>query len=306
MTEKYAIHSDFKLMKWVKLSLHPTAITAINTIFKLQRCFNFNGKDINSQTVILPVPDGGQCKIKLIRPTSLIDNAPVILYFHGGAFAFTYASLHEKALERHAQETQSLIALVDYRLTPKHPFPAAFNDCVTALEYLHKNAKTLHINPKKILLMGDSAGGALVASVAQKARDTGLEICGQLMIYPVIDHSCSTNSSTEFTDTPVWNSYNNQRMWQHYLKGYDEPPQYASPILGQVKNLAPAYIETAEFDPLRDEGIAYAKSLNAAGVETELHETKGTVHGFDAIANSTISKAAVEKRLKFIEKVFNS
>lgn len=128
-----------------------------------------------------------------------------------------------------------------------------------------------------------------------------------MLLYPVLDCTMETPSMKKFTDTPLWNSVNNKIMWDIYLKGHQQVPEYASPMqANSVKDLPPAYIEPAEFCCLRDEAINYAQRLKEEGIKVEVHQTKGTAHLFDIIENSEISKAALQKRITTLQNVFKS
>ncbi|MCL4104232.1 UNVERIFIED_CONTAM: hypothetical protein GTU68_035094 [Idotea baltica] len=233
---------------------------------------------------------------------------PCLIYYHGGGFAMTYGGPHINMCQRYADETGCTVVFVDYRLMPKHPFPGGVDDCYLVLEWVLDNAQRLGIDSSRIAVGGDSAGGALAASVSQMSLDRGTEkLCGQMLIYPVADSECKTRSATEFTDTPIFNSISNHRMWQAYLCNYVESgiPKYASPIHREnFSGLPPAYVETAEFDPLHDEGLAYAERLGEAGISVEVNDTKGTVHGYDAVAKTAISEDSMHRRIAFLKAVF--
>lgn len=141
-----------------------------------------------------------------------------------------------------------------------------------------------------------------------KARDEGLvNLCGMLLVYPVLDSGVSTESMKKFVDTPVWNSILNRKMWQLYLpeKVDGQNAQYVSPAsASDLSNMPPTYIQTAEFDCLHDEGVAFADALESAGNSVALDETKGTVHGFDMASHSTITATAVNNRISFLNQIF--
>ena len=152
---------------------------------------------------------------------------------------------------------------------------------------------------------GDSAGGALAAACALRARDEGGPwLCFQLLVYPVTDCRMETNSMRKYTDSPMWNAVLNRKMWELYLRDEDHgTPQYAAPLLAHdFSNLPPAYVEAEEFDCLHDEGIAYAKALEAAGVQVE--DVRGTFHGFDFFTGKEISKTMVQKRTQALRRAF--
>lgn len=246
---------------------------------------------------------GGRKGVRVLEvaPRALAGAAPALLYCHGGAFFLGYGRGHLDCVQRYALEAGCRVFLVDYRLSTRAPFPAAFDDCKAALAWVHANAATLAVDPARIAVMGDSAGGALAAGVAQHALVQGtVPLCAQLLLYPVTDASCSSRSAREFVDTPLWNAASNRLMWELYLRGSprDPPPPFASPAHApSLAGLPAAYVETAQFDPLRDEGLDYARRLREAGVAVQLNPTLGTVHGIDAVPGAALTRAAMTQRI---------
>jgi acetyl esterase/lipase len=170
-----------------------------------------------------------------------------------------------------------------------------------------ESAGRFGIDPKRIAVGGDSAGGNLAAATALLARDGGsAQPCFQMLIYPVIDRRMQTESMKRFSDTPMWNSVLNAKMWKWYLEGAGSANiEYASPIeADSLVGLPEAYVETAEFDCLHDEGAAYAAALNSAGCLTRLNETSGTMHGFDIVSGSTIVRDSVYARVESLRQAF--
>lgn len=279
----------------------------LNGIMKLMRLLDrARTPDVTRNMVQVRGADGAVFDLIMLVPRVLQKPAPVVLYFHGGAFALGYTPAQLRLCERYAREGQCLVAYVDYRLAPTYPFPHGFNDCYAALEWMLANAATLGIDRSRIAVMGDSAGGAFAAGVAQKALDNGISLCAQLLIYPVLDSDCKTKSATEFVDVPLWNAISNRRMWQMYLKNFSgTAPAYAAPGLRtNLSGLPPTYLETAEFDPLRDEGLAYAETLQEQGVVVKLHETKGTIHGFEVAPTNPETVAALRRRVEHLKTLF--
>ena len=188
----------------------------------------------------------------------------------------------------------------EYRLAPEHPFPAGVEDCFAALQWTVGNAGQLHVDPDRVAVGGQSAGGGLAAAVALLARDRGgPSLCFQFLGNPELHHRLDTASMRAFVDTPLWNRPNAELSWEYYL-GPDNGPvsPYASPALASdLGGLPPAYVTTMEFDPLRDEGIAYALRLLEAGVTVELHSFPGTFHGSTLIPTAAVSRRAHEELL---------
>ena len=224
--------------------------------------------------------------IRIYDQADRADPAAALVFFHGGAFVAGDLETEDARCAEITRRTGFLTVSVDYRLAPEHPFPAGFTDCVDAVAWTAANAGELRIDPLRIAVGGASAGGALAAAVCLAARDrNGPPIMLQLLLYPVIDDSLSTPSMNAFTATPGWNRPNSVHMWRHYLRGCEHVSPYAAPWrAADLRGLPPAYVLTAEFDPLRDEGIRYAARLLDADVSTELHQFPGTFHGFDAAA----------------------
>lgn len=253
--------------------------------------------------------DGYAIKVWEFFPDGRNDETlPAIVYYHGGGYALTYASTHVAAVDDYANALGCRVFLVDYRLMPHNPFPKGFNDCCDVLAWVIDNAAALHVDASRVVAMGDSAGGGMTATVAQWAKDNNKPLAGQLMIYPVIDRTCSSWSARNFPDTPLWNSIGNSKMWQVYLQDVDanNPPPYAAAgDREDVSGLAPAYLDNAEFDPLRDEGAAYARRLQAAGVPVEIHEPKGTMHGYDTVLASAITQDTVARRKAWLKRIFS-
>ena len=304
------IHPDFRAIKGRELATKQWQLTLMNGLLSTVNALANRkfGRIVTAEKI--PGIDGFRVPLLMIRPETLETPSAALVYFHGGAFIMRNAPQHVANAVRYAQEANCCVIFVQYRLAPKHPFPAGFNDCYAALQWAFTNAGRLAIDKQRIAVGGDSAGGAMAASAAQKAaHEGGIKLCGQLLIYPVTDCDGKWPSTTQFANVPPFKGHSSQALWAAYLSHpvADGVPKYAAPIRGDLSSLAPAYVETAEFDILRDEGRAYAQALLAKGVEVFSNETRGTVHGFDLMAaRSAISKEAMEKRIGFLRKVFRS
>ena len=236
-----------------------------------------------------------------------IETDNCLVYYHGGGFFFEASGSHYKNAKAYALNVPCKVLFVQYRLAPKHPFPIPVEDCYEALKWAYENSEKLGISREKIALGGDSAGGCLTAAVAQMVRDRnlGIDILFQLLVYPFVDQSMSSESNQRFMDTPVWNSTLSKLMVGGYVQNPNvENYVYASPIEGSCENLPKAYIETAEFDCLHDDGIHYAEKLRDAGIEVEVNETKGTMHGFDIAQKAPTTQAAVAARIEYMRRMF--
>jgi acetyl esterase/lipase len=221
------------------------------------------------------------------------DGRPALLDIHGGGFVSGSAAMEHGFATYVARKLGAVVVAVEYRLAPEHPFPAGVEDCYAALGWMHEQAEQLGIDPSRVGVCGQSAGGGLSAAVALMARDRGGPLlCFQFLGIPELDHRLETTSMRTFVDTPMWHRRNAELSWEAYL-GPDprDVSPYASPSIAEdLSGLPPAYVTTMEFDPLRDEGILYALRLMEAGVSVELHSFPGTFHGSAAVPTAAVSK----------------
>jgi acetyl esterase len=224
--------------------------------------------------------------VRLYRPRGTTTRAPGIVYLHGGGWVQCDLDTHDGACRRLANETRSVVVSVDYRLAPEHPFPAAIDDAHAAATWTAGKVDDLGIDGSRLAIAGDSAGGNLAAAVTLLARDRrSCELVYQLLVYPVIDCSWRRNEYASKHENGVAYRLTTASLeWYrgHYLRDdYDGENPLASPICARdLRGLPPTTVVTAEFDPLRDEGEAYARALAAAGVATETYRANGMFHGF--------------------------
>ena len=221
--------------------------------------------------------------------------APGVVMIHGGGFVIGSVETEHGGAAAMAIDSGAVVVSVDYRLAPEHPYPAGVHDCYAALTYLHAEADALGVDPARVALAGASAGGGLAAATALLARDRGgPAVCFQLLQIPELDDRFETGSMQTFVDTPLWNRPLAEQSWQAYLGplyGAADVPAYAAPArAADLSGLPPAYISTAENDPLRDEGITYALRLLQAGVSVELHQFPGTFHGSALVTSAAVSR----------------
>jgi acetyl esterase/lipase len=238
--------------------------------------------------------------VRVYRPASAGTRVPGILMIHGGGFVIGSVEAEHAGAALTAIGTGAVVVSVDYRLAPEHPYPAGLHDCYAALTYLHAQADALGVDPARVALSGASAGGGLAAATALLARDRGgPPICFQMLQIPELDDRLETPSMRRFVDSPLWNRPLAVQSWQAYLGplcGTPDVPAYAAPSRAtDLGGLPPAYISTAENDPLRDEGMAYASSLLQAGVSVELHQFPGTFHGSALITTAAVSRRAQQE-----------
>ncbi len=237
--------------------------------------------------------------VRIYRPRQSTPGTcgPGILMIHGGGFVIGSVEAEHAGAALMALGTGAVVVSVEYRLAPEHPYPAGVHDCYAALAHLHAEADALGVDPARVALAGASAGGGLAAATALLARDRGgPAVCFQLLQIPELDDRLQTGSMQRFVDSPMWNRPLAVQSWQAYLGplyGSDDVPAYAAPArAADLSGLPPAYISTAENDPLRDEGITYAQRLLQAGVSVELHQFPGTFHGSALVTTAAVSKRA--------------
>jgi acetyl esterase len=233
-----------------------------------------------------PLPGGPS--VRIYRPAGVTGELPGLLYLHGGGFCLgSVASEHGGAVQL-AFGLNAVVVSVEYRLAPEHPYPAGLHDCYAGLLHL---ASLEGVDPGRLGVHGQSAGGGLAAGVTLLARDRGgPALVVQSLGIPELDDRLETASMRAFIDTPLWSRRQAVSSWQHYLGGR-APDGYAAPArMADLAGLPPAYITTMELDPLRDEGIGYATRLLEAGVSVELHSFPGTFHGSALATGAAVSK----------------
>ncbi len=246
---------------------------------------------VNNRFIDAP---GRQIPIRTYRPRDR-DRPPAVLYFHGGWFVGGSVFTHDVYCAGIVEKTGTQVISVNYRLAPENPHPAAVEDCFFALCWAVEHADMLDIDASRLAVGGDSAGGALTAACSLMARDKrGPELKLQFQICPTLDTDFNTVSYLSHKD-PSQSAASAKQNWQAYLQGRLETTDaYAVPMrAADLSNLPPAYILTAEHDPLRDDGERYGKRLAEAGVPTTLRRAPGTVHGF--LRARFMSKVAEEE-----------
>ncbi len=251
--------------------------------------------------------DGEDILLYVIAPkTEIKQKRPCIVYLHGGGFVYKGVFVQYRNLKKYAEKANMVAVYVDYRLAEKHPYPTPLEDCYHAYKWVLENAKQLNIDPRKIVIGGDSAGGCLAVGVTMLAYDEKLrKPAAQFLVYPVLDKRMKTESMQKYNNTPMWNGELNKKMWDVYLGGYSkEMLKYASPAeIDNFKIFPKTFIETAEFDCLHDEGVDFAEKLRFAKVDVVLNETLGTVHGYDLMKHSKVFKDAMKQRIDFLKSI---
>lgn len=312
MPGPHALAPEFVSQRAVNLPSNRFVLRLVDAAFRWQRRGLRWSDAVRVRRHRMPIAGAGEIDVVEVAPKEARGALPALVDYHGGAFFLSTMRAHLEYADCYARETRARVFLPEYRLSLGHPFPAAFDDACSTLEWVHANAKELGVDRDRVVLIGDSAGGALAAGVAQRALDRGgPAIRAQVLIYPVTDHESKTESARAFTDTPGWTAGSNRTMWRIYLRdtefartgGAVAPPAYAAPLhRSDFSGLPPAFVEVAEFDPLRDEGIAYARALEAAGVPVELRVIEGGIHGYDLVPGSAVAAEALAKRIDAIRR----
>jgi acetyl esterase/lipase len=235
----------------------------------------------------------GDVPVRVYRPAASAPARPAtLLWFHGGGYIMGSVDQDDVAMQQLCAAVGCVVVSVEYRLAPEHPFPAAIEDGRAALDWVRAT-----LDPERLAIGGISAGGGLAAGLTLAAAEAGQPPAFQLLVFPMIDDTCSTPSCRRITDPRVWNDRSNRMGWEAYLgdlAGGAVPATAAATRATdeQLAALPPTYIAVGELDPFLDENITYAQRLLAAGVPTELHVYPGAFHGWNVMA----PKAAISRR----------
>ncbi|MEB3063102.1 alpha/beta hydrolase [[Mycobacterium] zoologicum] len=240
--------------------------------------------EVPSEDRVIDGP-GGDLPIRIYRPAGApASGAPVVVFFHGGGFVAGDLDTHDGTARLHAAGADAVVVSVDYRLAPEHPFPAAVDDAFAATKWVAAHADELGVDPARLAVAGDSAGGNLAAVVSQLARDAGgPDIAFQLLWYPATTYDISLPSFTENAHAPIIDTEAITALSLAYAGHLDlsDPPATLAPArAANLVGLPPAYIAVAGHDPLRDDGIRYGELLAAAGVPVQVDNAETLIHGY--------------------------
>lgn len=229
----------------------------------------------------IPGPAGTVLPVRIYRPDGGPGPLPVVMFCHGGGFVICSVDSHDRFCREMAVASGALIVSVGYRRAPEHRFPAAAHDAYAALCWIAANASGFGGDPDRLAVAGDSAGGNLAVVTALRARDeNGPELALQVLLYPMLDPARASRSYRDNAQGYFVTEDHLRWYWEQYLGEADGADPYAAPLRADLAGLPPAYVVTAEYDPLRDEGEAYGRRLAEAGVAVDVHRYDGMFHGF--------------------------
>lgn len=253
---------------------------------------------VATETLWIDGAPGAPVKLLSYRPKAADGRLPAILFIHGGGYVFGAPEGNENDNRQLAAALNCAIFAVGYRLAPETPFPGALNDCQTALRWMHDNAEELAIDPARIGVKGDSAGGGLAAALAIVTRDSGGPgLAFQHLIYPMIDdRTCVSPDPHPFAGDYLWTPARNRFGWTsllgHAPGGADVSPYAAAARVEDMRGLPPTFLAVGALDLFLEENLSYARRLSRAGVPIELHVYPGAFHGFQRQAQSRVAQAA--------------
>ncbi|MBN1906960.1 MAG: alpha/beta hydrolase [Deltaproteobacteria bacterium] len=235
--------------------------------------------------------------VRIYRPEGKLSGAG-LLWIHGGGFIIGRAYINDKLCAAYSKDLGLVVVSVDYRLAPRFPFPAAFDDCFEAWQWFQNEAATMGIDPELIAISGQSSGGCLAASLAQKIHDEGsVEPAAQALLCPTLDDRTAANYELDAINHRIWNNKSNRFAWSAYLgqpPGIPDVPEYAVPSRREnLSGLPPAWISVGDVELFYEEASRYCEHLNENGVDCRLHVTPMAPHGFEAF----VPKASITQDL---------
>lgn len=260
-----------------------------------------DGVDVHHHTVT--TADGAELPLAWYTPTSALPGSAA-LYLHGGGMIYSLAEtapMYDAAVRGYVAASGVPVLTVDYRVAPEHPDPIPVEDCYAALCWLAEHAADLGVDPARLAVAGDSAGGGLAAGVSLLARDRGgPALALQLLIYPMLDDRTTTPDPTLPLEFLTWTYDDNITGWDALRGARSDVSVYGAPARAdELAGLPPTYLDTGELDIFRTEDIAYATRLSAAGVPTELHVHPGVPHAFEGLApDADVSRRVIADRVR--------
>lgn len=300
--EKAKIHSDLRdsISKFRVLSFLLSRDWGFRLLYFLTRTIKGqNIKDLYNEEQFIKSNHGGpDIRLKIYKPLNTTEKLPVLLYMHGGGYAFGCPEQGYKKYEYFIKKRPCIIVAPDYRKSLKAPYPAAFDDCYDTLMWINENHDLLHAMKGKIIVAGHSAGGGLAAAITLKAKETqSVKIAFQMPFYPMIDDRQTSNSSTFMS--PIWSATSNAMCWNYYLKDLKlqnkEIPTYAAPSRNEdYTNFPPTITFVGDVEPFYDETIQYVEALKQANIPVKFKRYEGCFHAFENfVPKSDVAKDAL-------------
>ncbi len=299
---KYDIDSELAGIARLKMPNAPALLPLMNRIIGFSKCRSDGAVAVTRHKT--PGFGGASLDTLVIEPAHYTGELPCMVLVHGGGFVLKASFAHHSMAKLYASRLPCRVIYTDYRLAPAHPFPVPAEDCYCTYEWALEQA-----GGAPVIIAGDSAGGALALAVTLMARDRGLRMPdAELLIYPVTDRRMTTDSMQKYVDAPVFDAKLTKMMWDAYL-GQRQPEriEYASPLeAASFARFPPTYIEVAQFDALRDEGVLLWQRMKDQGIPAEYHEVKGACHGFETATKSNLLKTCVERRIAWLRSALDS
>ena len=302
-----AIHPDFRKLKGIPVPKTLSQVRSIQIIFHRRMHRERSTEDYDVKRIKLKSAFSQKKEIRTLiyssKKLAQEEKAPCLYFIHGGAFLLPALPYHYRFARLVAKSLHCRVVMPMYDLAPYQVPPVQQEEIFEIYKRLIDEPDHFHIDPKRIIIAGDSAGGTLAAALCLMARDRNVPMpLAQALFYPSLDVRLETESMKKYIDVPVCNA---ESIKAYYVlchpERYHGSNDYRSPVeAASLKGLPDAYIETAEFDALHDDGIAYAKRLKEEGVHVTLNETKGTVHAFEMAKNSEITKTILHQRIDFM------
>jgi acetyl esterase/lipase len=301
MTREQTFHPQLRIARFL-----PRTIITARTLPTLRRLTKLSARTRRPDAKVVAVDDN--VSVHVFRPATARPRTPALLWIHGGGMVLGDAGQDRAFCRRVADELGVVVVSVEYRLAPEHPFPTPLEDCYTALQWL---ASQPDIDPARIAVGGQSAGGGLTAALTLLAQERGeIRPVLQLMSYPMLDDRTTTRTDIDPRRLRIWSPASNRFGWSAYL-GAGTPDVEVSPLAApsryeDLSGLPPAWIGVGTNDLFHDEDVAYARRLREAGVDCALHVVPGGYHNFDSTeAKAPVSRAFVEAQITALDEALN-